>query len=447
MDDHQAKALCPLDGRYKDCLGNMLDDFSEMGQTRLRVKVEARYLLFLGKVLGFETPPEEWLASLSLGDFEAIKALEARFNDDVKAVEVWMGTRLPEGMESLKPWIRFGLTSQDVAGTAMALALKDFSYRYASLIDRVMDRLATIVAINPSTPIVAINPSTPMVGHTHGQVATPTTMGAEIGVFLYRLKEVRKDYSSLRQMTKFGGAVGKLNAHKVAFEEKDWPSLMRDFVETLGLVREETSTQSSSYDAFGKMFHWMSRLSMILVDLCRDLRLYLSKGYLTLQARKEEVGSSTMSHKINPMHFENAEGNFELGSVILSFLALRLPRSRLQRDLTDSTLCRSVGTGLGYLVVGLTSLLRGLDRLAFVPAKALTDLEAHPEVLAEAYQTLLRKEGIPDAYDRLKSLTRGPSEPLTLGRMHAWIDGQEDLSEGLKLEMKALRPPDYTGYA
>lgn len=438
MDDHQAKALCPLDGRYKDRLGNILDDFSEMGQTRLRVKVEARYLLFLGKVLGFETPPEEWLANLSLGDFEAIKALEARFNHDVKAVEVWMGTRLPTGMESLKPWIHFGLTSQDVAGTAVALALKDFSYRYVSLIDRVMVRLAIIVSTNPSTP---------MVGHTHGQVATPTTMGAELGVFVYRLKEVRKDYALLRHMTKFGGAVGKLNAHKVAFEGKDWPSLMRDFVETLGLVREETSTQSSSYDAFGKMFHWMSRLSMILLDLCRDLRLYLSKGYLTLQARKEEVGSSTMPHKINPMHFENAEGNFELGSVILSFLALRLPRSRIQHDLTDSTLCRSVGTGLGYLVVGLTSLLRGLDRLTYCPTKAMDDLEAHPEVLAEAYQTLLRREGIPDAYDRLKSLTRGPTKPLTLTRMHEWIEGQKDFPEALKLEMKSLRPSNYTGYA
>jgi len=295
MEPEEAKALCPLDGRYRGRIGTLLDDFSEFGQTRLRVKVEVAYLRFLGSLLGFDVPPTHWLSTFSVKDFGAIKDIEALTNHDVKAIEMWVVSKLPKDMDHLTPWIHFGLTSQDVAGTAYALALKDFTGRFVSMVGRVVDVLGRLALDQPSMA---------MLGHTHGQAATPTTMNSELYVFRARLMALLDDRKDLKSMTKFGGAVGKLNAHRAAFPAMEWPRHMDAFVESLGLTREQATTQISSYDAFAKTFHWMTRVATVMIDLCRDLWLYLSKGYLTLTTKKEEVGSSTMPHKVNPMHFE-----------------------------------------------------------------------------------------------------------------------------------------------
>jgi len=426
-------AVSPLDGRYRCRLGKDLDDFSEFGQTRLRVLVEISYLAALGTTRGFILPPalEEVLRDFSEEDFQDIKAVEAKINHDVKAVEMWVASKAP----GLEAWVHFGLTSQDVAGTAYVIGLQRFIPRFVHRVGQVFDELTRLVSL----------PRMPMLGRTHGQPATPTSMNAELGVFIERLR-VLVAQKPTTLSTKFGGAVGKLNAHYVALPSVDWSLWMDGFVKSLGLTRNQKTTQVDHYDNYAMVFQWMSRVATVLVDLCRDIWIYLSLGYLTLEKRAEEVGSSTMPHKVNPMHFENAEGNLELAVVLLSFLSLRLPRSRLQRDLTDSTLCRNIGVALGHLLIALQALGSGLSRLSFCPAKASQDLDDHPEVLAEAYQTILRREGFSDAYERLKSLTRVDGK-MTLETMHQWVDAQGDVAFEVKEELKALRPCTYLGVA
>ncbi|MDE6612459.1 MAG: adenylosuccinate lyase, partial [Muribaculaceae bacterium] len=428
-------AISPVDGRYRDKAQALADYFSEYATIRYRVKVEVEYFIALSK-LGLPQLPElndnvatALRACYAPANFtpvqaQAVKDIEKVTNHDVKAVEYFLKERFDElGLSDYKEFIHFGLTSQDVNNTAFPMMLAD---AMAEVIFPAFDELT--VALDA---LAAEYASVPMLAKTHGQPASPTTLGKEIKVFAYRLKTQLDALRALPVSGKFGGATGNFNAHRIAYPHIDWRVFGRNFLEShLGIVREEYTTQISNYDNFSAIFDALARLNTIVVDLDRDIWQYISMNYFKQRIKAGEVGSSAMPHKVNPIDFENSEGNLGVANAILSHLASKLPVSRLQRDLTDSTVLRNIGVPLAHTLIALKSTMKGLGKLILNREAIDADLDGCWSVVAEAIQTILRREGYPKPYEALKALTR-TNAVVDGAAISAFIDSLEGVSDSV----------------
>jgi adenylosuccinate lyase len=445
-------AISPVDGRYAEQTGELNRYYSEFALFQYRVRVEVEYLYFLvhldlpGLRRLKSIPKDRWdqiWKMFSLEDAQWIKQCEGITRHDVKAVEYFLKDKMSkDSVFALTPeeseYIHFGLTSQDINNTAIPLLMQEsLEYVFFPWLDKVLEKI---------TEMSIAWQAVPMMARTHGQPASPTTLGKEIRVFENRLKAEKDHLKTLRMPAKFGGATGNLNAHKVAFPQIDWLAEADRFVyETLGLKRSRVTTQIEHYDGLAALFHSLSRVNTILTDLCRDFWTYISMEYFTQKTVAGEIGSSAMPHKVNPIDFENAEGNLGLANALFLHFSQKLPVSRLQRDLTDSTVLRNVGVPFAHTLLALKSCLKGLDKVRLNETKVGEDLEANWAVLAEAIQTLLRREGYPKPYEALKELTRG-NLSVTRETLHQFIQGLT-ISDAVKAEMMRLTPSDYTGYA
>jgi adenylosuccinate lyase len=411
MTDTRLTALSPLDGRYAEHARELAGIFSEAALIRYRIRVEARWLLHLAGLA--EIPELAGLCGSVRSELEAlaagepadgparVKAIEARTNHDVKAVEYFVRERLQEAgaTPAQLEFVHFACTSEDINNLCYALMLSDARSRVLlPLMRRVLERLREIAHETAEMP---------MLSRTHGQPASPTTLGKEMANFAARLARLERGFETVAALGKMNGAVGNYNAHLAAYPDEDWPKITRLFVESLGLEQNPYTIQIEPHDWIAEYCHALSRYDTALIDLCRDLWGYVSLGYFRQRAVAGEVGSSTMPHKVNPIDFENAEGNAGIANALLGFFAEKLPISRWQRDLTDSTVLRNLGVALGHAVLSLRSLLKGLGKLDADGARMRTDLDANWEVLAEAIQTVMRRHGVPNAYERLKDFTRG----------------------------------------
>ena len=441
-------ALSPTDGRYADKVNGLRDFFSEYGLIRFRVLVEIRWLQWLSDATQItELPPisnvmkdvlNRIVDDFSLDDAANIKKIEATTNHDVKAVEYFIRERLGNGPETqpLKDFVHFGCTSEDINNLAYALMLR--SARSDVLLPqmrRLRARLQTMVREYASLP---------MLSRTHGQTASPTTVGKEFANVAARLDRAQGLFKDLEIRGKFNGAVGNFNALQIAYPDADWRSISRDFIESLGLDPNPYTTQIEPHDWTAEYAHALIRYNTILIDFCRDVWGYISLGYFKQKMAKDEVGSSTMPHKVNPIDFENAEGNLGLSNALLSHFAEKLPISRWQRDLTDSTVQRNFGVALGYLVIASESILKGLARLQVDSDAIRKDVADAWEVLAEAVQTVMRRYGIPEPYEKLKALTRG--QPVTKDVLHDFIRAL-DIPDAEKSRLIELTPEAYIGLA
>ncbi len=440
-------ALSPLDGRYAPAVEALREWFSEMALIRHRLEIEIRWFEALAAEPGLPLPPlgdgeRQVLDALLAGFDEAaaaqVKEIEKTINHDVKAVEYYLKERLAghAALAAAREWVHFALTSEDVNNLAYALMLgRAREQVLLPALVTVSERLAHLARDNAEQPMLA---------RTHGQPASPTTLGKEIAVFYWRLKRQRQEWARLPIFGKCNGAVGNFNAHHVAFPDLDWPAFSERFVGGLGLTWQPLTTQIEAHDFIAEQAHALIRINTILVDLCRDVWQYIGFGYFRQRPALGEVGSSTMPHKVNPIDFENAEGNLGVANALLAHLATKLPISRLQRDLTDSTVLRTLGTALGHSLLAWHALARGLDKLQAEPQKMAADLDATWAVLAEAVQTLMRAYGLPRPYERLKELTRG--KPVTQKSLAELIAGLE-LPNEAKSRLAALTPAAYTGLA
>ena len=441
-------ALSPLDGRYAGKVEALRAHFSEFGLIRNRVRVEVAWLKALAAEAHFAEIPafseetraelDEVVTAFSAADGEAIKAIEARTNHDVKAMEYWLKERLSDNAEvmAVSEFIHFGCTSEDINNLSHALMLKDA--RAANLLpalDAVTARLVELAHQHAELP---------MLSRTHGQPASPTTLGKEMANVAARLKRARARIAAVPLSAKFNGAVGNYNAHLAAYPNFDWEGFARRFVESFGLEFNPYTIQIEPHDAMAELFDAIARANTILLDLNRDVWLYISLGYFRQKLKAGEIGSSTMPHKVNPIDFENSEGNLGLASAVLRHLADKLPVSRMQRDLTDSTVLRNMGVALGYVLLGCESLLRGLDKLELNEAALAADLDSAWEVLAEPIQTVMRRYGLPEPYEQLKKFTRG--QPMTAELMRGFVAAL-DLPEHEKARLLAMTPDSYTGKA
>ena len=444
-------AISPIDGRYRDKTGQLADYFSEYALIRYRIRVEIEYFIALCEL------PLPQLADVSHEVFDPlrdiyrqftpeqarrVKEIESVTNHDVKAVEYYIKERLDSlsslipRLSSVKEFVHFGLTSQDINNTSVPLSLKEAIHDVLiPLFEELIGQLQQYADEWADVPMLA---------RTHGQPASPTRLGKEVQVFVYRLTEQLNTLCQLPFTAKFGGATGNLNAHHVAYPDIDWRSFANRFVaERLGLQREQFTTQISTYDALAAVFDALRRLNTIVLDLDRDFWMYISAEYFKQRIKAGEVGSSAMPHKVNPIDFENSEGNLGLSSAVLQFLAQKLPVSRLQRDLTDSTVLRNIGVPLGHTVIALRSTLKGLRKLILNETKLQADLEANWAVVAEAIQTILRREGYPKPYETLKALTR-TNDRITADTIREFI-GTLDVSPSVRAELLAITPANYTG--
>jgi len=443
MSTSQLKALSPLDGRYASKTEILRGYFSEFALIRYRVRVETEYFKALCAIPlpQLKGVPVEGLDSLwkdfSEEDAACVKEIERSTNHDVKAVEYWMKRRFESmGLEKWSEFIHFGLTSQDINNTAQPLMLKEAIQEvYLPELNKVTDTLSAMAEEWKDVPMLA---------HTHGQPATPTRLGKEIDVFAVRLREQAGTLASLPCPAKFGGATGGMNAHKVAYPGIDWPAFADSFVASLGLKRSFPTTQIEHYDGLAAIFDCLRRINVILTDLCRDMWTYISMEYFRQKVVSGEVGSSAMPHKVNPIDFENAEGNLGMADAVLTFLSLKLPVSRMQRDLTDSTVLRNMGVPFGHSLIALASLQKGLGKLILNRPVIEADLERNWAVVAEALQTILRREGYPRPYETLKALTRTGSS-ISRETVEEFISSL-DVPESVKEEMRAVTPLSYTGY-
>ena len=445
MELNALTAISPLDGRYRNQVQHLDDYFSEFALIRYRVIVEIEYFLFLGrkKFFTLDAAGRRALSSISehfsLEDAQWIKETEKTTNHDVKAVEYFLKDRLgkltPSGT-ALGEWIHFALTSQDINNTAIPLLWKhavEFEY------------LPGLLNLKRQLEVLARDwKDIPMLARTHGQPASPTLLGKEILVFIERLEDQVELLIQIPFSAKFGGATGNFNAHHVAFPGKDWVRLANEFVEgTLGLQRQQYTTQIEHYDNLAAHFDAISRINTILIDLCRDLWTYVSMDYFTQKTRKGEIGSSAMPHKVNPIDFENAEGNLGIANALLGHFSAKLPISRLQRDLTDSTVLRNIGVPFSHTILALNSIGKGLDKLVLNRNRLQQDLENNWAVVAEAIQTILRRENYPKPYEALKELTRG-RVGIDKQSIHKFIDSLK-VSARVKKELKRITPMNYTG--
>ena len=439
-------AISPVDGRYRGKTEALASYFSEFALIRYRVRVEAEYFCALAEVLPqleAANHPEIHEAlrrvylDFSMADAERIKEIERTTNHDVKAVEYFIKERMDAaGLGAHREFVHFGLTSQDINNTALPLSVKEaLEEVYYPALDSVMSVLNRYAEAWEEIAMPA---------KTHGQPASPTRLGKEIRVFAYRLEQQLTLLRAVPISAKFGGATGNFNAHHAAYPQTDWRAFADRFVsERLGLVREAWTTQISNYDNLAALFDGLRRVNTILIDLCRDMWQYISMDYFKQKIKAGEVGSSAMPHKVNPIDFENAEGNLGVADAILTHLSTKLPISRLQRDLTDSTVTRNIGVPLAHIAVALASLSKGLEKLVLNRPAIDHELDAHREVVAEAIQTILRREGYPQPYEALKALTR-KNEAVTEESIDRFIDSLE-LSDAVKAELKAVNPHNYTG--
>lgn len=444
MDLTALSAISPVDGRYRAQLANLAPYFSEFGLIRYRVKVEVEYFLFLAEQQIIQLPAGLSPGSLraiyenfSEADAQHIKNTEKTTNHDVKAVEYFLKEKLQEaGAGDVVEWIHFGLTSQDVNNTATPMLWKDaLQQEYLPFLKKLIASLRTTAAEWKQVSMLA---------RTHGQPASPTTLGKEWMVFVERLE---RQVSLLEQVpfsAKFGGATGNFNAHYVAFPGKDWIQFGNDFVnQKLGLERSQFTTQIEHYDNLAAQFDALKRINTILIDCCRDIWTYISMDYFKQKTKAGEIGSSAMPHKVNPIDFENAEGNLGIANALYEHLSAKLPVSRLQRDLTDSTVLRNIGVPMAHAYLALKSMEKGLGKLVLNEPKLEQDLEANWAVVAEAIQTVLRREGYPQPYEALKELTRGKGG-INRESMHHFINGLEVRDE-IKAELLKITPQNYTG--
>jgi adenylosuccinate lyase len=436
-------AISPIDGRYRKQVHHLDEFFSEYALIKYRVLVEIEYFFFLADQKFFKLSPKtrtalkKVLDDFSIDDAQQIKQIESITNHDVKAVEYFLKEQLDKaGGGQLKEWIHFGLTSQDINNTAIPLSWKHcMEHEYLPGIINLQNHLAQLAVGWKNVPLLA---------RTHGQTASPTRLGKEFMVFVERLNNQVELFSSVPYAAKFGGATGNFNAHQVAFPKKKWVILGNAFVENvLGLQRMQFTTQIEHYDNLAAHFDAIKRINTILIDLCRDIWTYISMDYFKQKTKKGEVGSSAMPHKVNPIDFENAEGNLGLANAILEHLSAKLPISRLQRDLTDSTVLRNVGVPVAHIMIALKSLEKGLGKLVLNEAKIKEDLDNNWAVVAEAIQTILRREKYPNPYEALKDLTRG-NHKIDKKSIHDFI-AQLKVSAAVKKELKAITPMNYTG--
>ncbi|HXS38131.1 MAG TPA: adenylosuccinate lyase [Flavipsychrobacter sp.] len=437
-------AISPVDGRYRSQLVSLAPYFSEFGLIRYRVQVEVEYFLFLAEKKIFSLPANVKPAKLrsiyqnfTEADALQIKTIERTTNHDVKAVEYFLKEKLKalEAGDSIE-WIHFGLTSQDINNTAIPLLWKDaLEEQYLPMLQNILLQLRKMATNWAETSMLA---------RTHGQPASPTTLGKEIMVFAERIEGQMQQLSHIPFAAKFGGATGNFNAHHVAFPAIDWIKFGNDFVnKKLGLERMQYTTQIEHYDNLAAQFDALKRINTVLVDFCRDVWTYISMEYFKQQVKKDEVGSSAMPHKVNPIDFENAEGNLGIANAFYEHLSAKLPISRLQRDLTDSTVLRNIGMPISHSFLALRSIEKGLGKLLLNKEKIDADLEHNWAVVAEAIQTILRRENYPQPYEALKSLTRGKAG-ITKADIHTFIDTLS-VSAKIKKELKAITPHNYTG--
>ena len=439
-------AISPIDGRYRNKTQELENFFSEAALIRYRVLVEVEYFISLCQIplpqlAGFNANLHEDLRKLynefSLADAKAIKEIENVTNHDVKAVEYFIKEAFDHlEISEYKEFIHFGLTSQDINNTATPLMIKEsieeiFVPTYMELLNKLVELKDEWIDV-------------PLLARTHGQAASPTRLGKEVLVFIERLEKQMGLMNTIPFSAKFGGATGNFNAHHLAYPEINWIDFSNTFVdETLGLDRSKVTTQIEHYDNLAALFDNMKRINNILIDLSRDVWTYVSMDYFKQKIKKGEVGSSAMPHKVNPIDFENAEGNFGIANAIYEHLAAKLPISRLQRDLTDSTVLRNVGVPMAHSILGFKSMLKGLNKLILNEEAIAADLEANWAVVAEAIQTILRREGYPKPYEALKGLTR-TNEDINQQSIANYID-KLNISDELKAELKLINPSNYTG--
>jgi adenylosuccinate lyase len=440
-------AISPLDGRYRQKVDELDLYFSEFGLIRYRLMVEIEYFIALcdiplPQLLDFKKDNFKVLRSIyedfDLTDAEKIKEREKITNHDVKAIEYFLKEKFfQSGWGKWSEFIHFGLTSQDINNTAIPLSIKDAMINvYFPVLYELRETLASFADEWKNIPMLA---------RTHGQPATPTRLGKEIEVFIARIDGQTKYFGQIPFSAKFGGATGNFNAHKVAYPEIDWITFANNFVnEELGLDRSQPTTQIEHYDNLAALFDNMRRINIILIDLARDFWTYISIDYFRQKIRKGEIGSSAMPHKVNPIDFENGEGNLGYANAIFEHLSMKLPISRLQRDLTDSTVLRNIGVPIGHSLIAFNSLLKGLNKLIVNTEKINSDLENNWAVVAEAIQTILRREGYPNPYEALLDLTR-TNQKITFESISNFIENLE-LSDSVKTELKAITPFNYTGF-
>ena len=438
-------AISPIDGRYRNKVADLENYFSEFALMKYRTHVEIEYFIYLSNVIeqiGALSATQIQSLRTIVKDFSTehalrIKEIEKTTNHDVKAVEYFIKENIKdEDLKQKSEFIHFGLTSQDINNTSIPLMLKDFYHQvYVNKFKQLVDALTQKVQDYNAIPLLA---------RTHGQPASPTKLGKELQVFVERLTLQSNYFSTIPYSSKFGGATGNFNAHLVAFPAIDWKSEANNFVEnSLGLVRSQTTTQIEHYDNMAALFHNYSRINTILIDLCRDIWTYISMDYFKQKIKAGAVGSSAMPHKVNPIDFENAEGNLGIANALFYHLAEKLPISRLQRDLTDSTVFRNVGVPLAHTLIAIDSILKGLDKLLVNEDKIRKDLEDNWIVVAEAIQTILRREGYEQPYEKLRDLTRTNAK-IDDKVIHQFIDSL-DVSELIKIELKQITPFNYTG--
>lgn len=439
-------AISPIDGRYRNTTEKLADYFSEQALIRYRIRVEVEYFIALCEL------PLPQLSSIDRTKFAALRALyenfsaddalrvkeiEATTNHDVKAIEYILKEKMILlGLEQYVEFIHFGLTSQDINNTSIPLTLKDaLTGVYYPLIEELRDKLRACADLWREVPMLA---------RTHGQPASPTSLGKEFMVYVERLEKQLAMLHDIAVPAKFGGATGNFNAHHAAYPEHDWAAFANKFVnETLGLCRSQYTTQIEHYDNLAAIFDNLKRIDTILIDLCRDMWTYISMEYFKQQIKAGEVGSSAMPHKVNPIDFENAEGNFGIANAIYEHLSSKLPLSRLQRDLTDSTVLRNIGVPMAHTVIALRSLMKGMNKILLNTEALDRDLENNWAVVSEGIQTILRREGYPKPYEALKALTRTNSH-ITRESIAEFIETLS-VAESVKAELRALSPSSYTG--
>jgi len=446
MSTQSLKAISPIDGRYASKTSSLVPFFSEEALIKYRVLVEIEYFIALvemplPQLKDFDktlVPKLQKIYSeFTTEDAQKIKEIEKVTNHDVKAVEYFIKEQFDAlGIQQYKEFIHFGLTSQDINNTSIPLSLKDaMNEVYIPLFFEVKDKLKALATEWENIPMLA---------RTHGQPASPTRLGKEINVFVVRLEEQLDLLNDVKSAAKFGGATGNFNAHKVAYPAVDWKAFGTHFVqEKLGLHHSFPTTQIEHYDHMAALFDGLKRINNILIDLDRDIWTYVSMDYFKQKIKKGEIGSSAMPHKVNPIDFENSEGNLGIANAMFEHLASKLPISRLQRDLTDSTVLRNIGVPIGHTLIGFQSTLKGLNKLLLNESKFAEDLENNWAVVAEALQTILRREGYPNPYEALKGLTR-TNEAITKKSIADFIETLE-ASEAIKAEMRVITPSNYTG--
>ena len=442
MNTNALMAISPVDGRYADKTQALGDYFSEYALIRYRIHVEVEYFIFLSEKRFFKLDKKkaqllrQLVVDFNLSMAEEIKATEKITNHDVKAVEYFIKNQLDLlQLGHLKEWVHFGLTSQDINNTAIPISWKEaMEFEYLPAVLNLQQHLHQLSNSWKNIPMLA---------RTHGQPASPTRLGKEIMVYVERIENQIQLFSYIPYSGKFGGATGNFNAHHAAFPKKNWIQLGNEFLEThLGIQRQQYTTQIEHYDLLAAHFDAIKRINNIMLDLCRDIWTYVSMDYFKQKVKKGEVGSSAMPHKVNPIDFENAEGNLGIANALLEHLAAKLPVSRLQRDLTDSTVLRNIGVPVAHTILAISSIEKGLNKLILNEAKIKTDLDNNWAVVAEAIQTILRRENYPAPYEALKELTRG--QVIDKKTVHQFISKLK-ISASLKAELKMISPHNYVG--